>query len=172
MDRDSAEKALMKLARQSAGSWARVRGETFRGVTILETSNTVYRFEDAVFSGRAKRQVHVATSAPIPWESPTSLAGLELMGFLSETKGLWSLSPRWRPRSLAVLWQVGRMTDDAFLLTSKTVACAVTPAMPTPTRPRVRPYTSVAAGRIPAAAPTVRRPSPPSMTKLRFVPSR
>ena len=48
--RAAAEKALVKLARHSASTWSRIRGEAFVGETTLLTDNTVYRFVDGTFA--------------------------------------------------------------------------------------------------------------------------
>src|SRR5690242_20575923 len=115
MDREAAEKALVKLARQSAATWRLLRGEAFAGSTTLETANTVYRFEDGVFSARAPRSPRALPA----WESPPNMKGVELIGFLTDEGGLWSLSSRWRPGALAVITTNGQ----AFTLTSPTLAC-------------------------------------------------
>lgn len=162
MDRGSAEKALIKLARQTATTWRCIRGEAFVGETTIETANTIYRFEDGVFSGRAPR---VAKNTAPAWESPANMKGVELIGFLADEGGLWSLSPRWRPGSLAVI----TTNDQAFTLTSPTVACTIQrPARPLRQAPE-RSDVFMVPG---SAPPTVRRPAPPSMTRLQPAPAR
>lgn len=156
MDRERAQKALIKLARQSGATWRSVRGEAFLGETTIETSNALYRFVDGVFAARASRPARGAAPA---WESPAGMKGTELIGFLADEGGLWSLSPRWRPGAMAVV--ISR--SDRFTLTSPTLGCTC-----------VRPRRSLRA--IPARSeglaapssrpPTLRRPAPPSMTRL------
>ena len=149
MDRAAAEKALLKLARQSAATWRHMRGEAFLGDTTFETANTTYRFKDGVFSGRARRAVDAS------FESPPKMRGVELIGFLANEGGLWSLSPRWRPGALAVI----TTNDQALCLTSPTLSCTIE----RPATPPERSDVFDVAGHAP---PTVRRPAPPSMTRL------
>jgi hypothetical protein len=162
MDHDAARKALVKLAKQSATTWRSVRGETFLGDTTVETGNTLYRFKDGVFSGRAPKPA--AGEAPA-WESPPSMVGVELIGFLADEGGLWSLSPRWRFGALAVI----TTNNNAFTLTSPTLACTVErPAPPLRTAPASSDVFAVPSSR----PPTVRRPAPPSMTRVQPAPMR
>ena len=159
MDRQAAEKALVKIAKQTAATWRLVRNDAFAGKIVLETGNTLYRFDDGVFSGRAAKS---AANAACAWETPPNMNGVELLGFLADEGGLWSLSPRWRPGSLAVI----STHDQAFTLTSPTIACTIErPARPrrdAPERSRVLAT---------APPPTVRRPAPPSMTRLQLAPA-
>jgi hypothetical protein len=156
MDRAAAEKALIKLAQQTAATWQRVRGEAFLGDTTIETGNTLYRFKDGVFAGRAPRPAK--GTSPV-WESPSNMRGVELIGFLADEGGLWSLSPRWRSSALAVI----TTNERAFTLTSPTLACTIErpepPLRPTPERSDVFVLPS-------SRPPAVRRPAPPSMTRL------
>jgi len=149
MDREAAQRALLKLAKQAASTWQQARGEMFRGDTTIETANTVYRFKDGVFSGRAPKP---KTNEAPAWESPPSMTGIELIGFLANEDGLWSLSPRWKAGALAVM----TTKVAAFNLTSPTFRCVIeAPARATlPPKP----------------PPTVRRPAPPSMTRLQPAP--
>ncbi|MBX3218805.1 MAG: hypothetical protein KF850_42760 [Labilithrix sp.] len=157
MDRGAAEKALVKLATQTAATWQRVRGEAFLGETILETGNTLYRFVDGVLSARAPRPAR-ADQAP-EWASPLSMKGVVLLGFLADAGGLWSLSPGWRPGSLAVI----TTNAQALTLTSPTVACTIS----RPERSRAETAARSSQPAAPATPPpTVRRPAPPSMTRL------
>jgi hypothetical protein len=156
MDRDAAEKALIKLARQTAATWQRIRGEAFHGHTTIETGNTLYRFVDGVFSGRAPRPA--AGEAPA-WESPANMKGVELLGFLADEGGLWSLSPRWRSGALAVI----TTNEKAFTLTTPTLTCEIQrPEPPLRVAPQRSDVFAIPASRPPA----VRRPAPPSMTRL------
>jgi hypothetical protein len=128
MDRHAAEQALIKLAKHSFAAWQRIRGKAFLGHAVVETSNTLYRFEDGVLRGRASKAS--IKDGAILWELPPAMEGLELIGFLGDEGGPWSLSPWWRPGSLAVLWAHGKSAEepekpgdmDAFTLTSPTEA--------------------------------------------------
>jgi hypothetical protein len=151
---DRAREALIKIAKQTAATWQRVRGTTFLGETTIETGNTLYRFIDGVFAGRARRPAMGTLPA---WESPTDMQGVELIGFLADEGGLWSLSPRWKPSALAVM----TTHDQAFTLTSPTLSCVIE---------RARAAATVVVG--PSHPPTVRRPAPPSMTRLQSAPMR
>ncbi len=146
MDREAAEKALIKLARQSAATWQRVRGEAFLGTATIETANTVYRFADGILVSRTSKTADASASS-------VDVPRVELIGFLTKEDGLWSLSPRWRSGALAVITTKGR----AFTLTSPTLSCTIERAAPE--RSDVF--------RVPGTAPlSVRRPAPPSMTRL------
>ncbi len=154
--RQAAEKALIKLAKQTAATWQRVRGEAFLGEVTIETGNTLYRFEDGVFSGRAPRPA--AGGAPA-WDTPPNMEGVELIGFLADEGGLWSLSPRWRSGALAVITTKAK----AFTLTSPTLACTIE----RPERPlREAPARSDVFVAPSSCPPSVRRPAPPSMTRV------
>lgn len=163
MDRETVRK-LVHLARLSAVTWQRTRSVTFRGETVLATENTRYRFVDGVFAGRLEK-----TSASTIWETPPALEDLELIGFLADEGGLFSLSPRFRPGAFAVLWnaRVGTTSDDAYTLTSPALECTrVTPAPELPVLPDRSDVFRVPVRR----PPTVRRPAPPSMTKIQPFP--
>jgi hypothetical protein len=160
MDREAAEKALVQLAERSAATWLRVRGEAFVGDTTIETANTVYRFKDGVFSGRAPRPL--SNQEQLAWESPPTMAGVELIGFMADEGGLWSLSPRWRSGALAVI----TTKVKAFTLTSPTLSCTIERPDPVRTIPERSDVFDVPTKR----PPTVRRPAPPSMTRLQPVP--
>lgn len=143
----------MKLASQAAGLRG-ARAEVFRGAVTIETGNTLYRFEDGVFSGRAPRPA--AGSAP-DWQAPPSMRGVELIGFLSDEGGLWSLSLGWRSGSMAVMTTSAR----ALTLTSPTVAWAAE-------RPEPRP----AVVRTPSPRlPSPRPPAPQSTTRIQAMPA-
>lgn len=113
MDRAAAEAALLKLAVQFEGAWKKQRAKAFAGAVMFETENTTYRFLDGVFVGRAPRK---RTGFPV-WETPSWMKDVELLGFLYEEKGRWSMSPRWREDSLAVITTNAR----SLMLTSPTV---------------------------------------------------
>jgi hypothetical protein len=99
IDRADAEAALQKLALKFEAAWRQMRGRSFAGTVIVETKNTTYRFVDGVFSARAS----LSPKAFPVWESPGFMDGVELLGFLTRKKGLWSLSPNWEEGSLAVI---------------------------------------------------------------------
>jgi hypothetical protein len=113
MDRAAAEAALMKLARQFEGAWKKMRSKSFVGAVTIETENTTYRFVDGIFAGRAPRK---RTGFPA-WEVPSWMKGVELLGFLFQDRGLWSLSQEWRAGSLAVITTSSR----SLTLTSPTL---------------------------------------------------
>ena len=113
MDRAAAEAALMKLARQFEGAWKQTRAKSFAGQVTVQTENTTYRFMDGMFVGRAPR---VRGAFPA-WETPPWMKGVELLGFLYQEGGLWSLSPQWREGALAVITTTAR----SLTLTSPTV---------------------------------------------------
>jgi hypothetical protein len=162
MDRAAAEKALIKLTNQTATAWRSVRREAFVGTTILETDNALYCFEDGVFSGRAPKPAIGESPA---WVSPPNMKGAALIGFLADEGGLWSLSPRWRAGSLAVICG----SNERFTLTSGTHSCTIErperPLRPAPVRSDVFDVPGT-------HPPTVRRPRPPSMTRLQSAPPR
>ncbi len=162
MDRELARKALIKLTNQTAAAWRSVRGEAFVGETTFETSNALYHFTDGVFSARAPKP---APGAAPEWESPPNMKGAALIGFLADENGLWSLSPRWRPGALAVITS----RTDRFTLTSSTLSCT----MHRPKRSlRATPVSSDTFQVPGTTPPTVRRPAPPSMTRLQPAPAR
>lgn len=148
----------MTLARQSAAAWRAVRGDAFNGAVTIETTNRVYRFEDAVFAGRAGK---APPGAETRWETPPEMAGAELVGFLANEGGLWSLSTRWRPHVMAVLTTNNR----TFTLTSPTSAFSVRAAPEEPPPPasgtRRRPSSS---------PPGPSRPTSPSLTRAHATP--
>lgn len=113
MNRAAAEAALKTLAARFETSWRKARKAAFVGAVTFETENTCYRFIDGVFVGRAPRR---RTGFPV-WEVPDWMKGTELLGFLYEEKGQWSLSTEWREESLAVITTASR----ALTLTSPTV---------------------------------------------------
>ena len=80
---------LAKLAPMAAGGWHALGAQMFPGELSLATTNTVYRFKNGVFQGRARKNART-------FECPKAMRGLRLIGFLHDEGGLWSLSPRWR----------------------------------------------------------------------------
>jgi hypothetical protein len=150
---------LIKLAEHSAVTWS--KGEAFAGETTFETNNTVYRFQDGVFSGRAKRP---EAGAEPTWESPPAMARFELVGFLCDEGGLWSLSPRWRAGALAVI----ATSKQVYMLTSRTIACTF--RRPPPIT-REAPEQSDVFELPVRRQPHVRRPPPPSLTRVQALPA-
>ena len=116
MDRIAAENALMKLAARFGKAWFKQQQqhEPFAGEVIVKTENTIYRFVDAAFAGRANVEGAMATA----WEVPLGMKGVHLVGFLSRDGGLWSLAATWKPGALAVITSRGQ----ALTLTSATVS--------------------------------------------------
>lgn len=104
---------LAKLAPMAAGGWHALGAQMFPGELSLATTNTVYRFKNGVFQGRARKNART-------FECPKAMRGLRLIGFLHDEGGLWSLSPRWREGAHAVLWQPGETDEQSFVLTSPT----------------------------------------------------
>ena len=133
------KKMLQKLARQSAATWNAMAAEAFRGEVKLETANTIYRFIDGVFASSAQKPSR------------------------SFEYGLWSLSPRWREKSLAVFWRPGAVEDRSIIVTSATVAFALE-APPPAARKSIT--ISGVVRKPESSPPTLRRPRPPSMTRL------
>lgn len=130
-------KMLVKLAQKSASTWTAMAAQAFHGEAFLETGNSVYRFRDGVFAGCARKP------SPI-FAQGGALEGVRLIGFLAYDRGLWSLSSRWQKGVLAVFWR-GGADERSFIVTSATLAWHLG---------------------APAPAPVLRRPAPPSMTRV------
>lgn len=150
-------KMLVKLARQSAATWNAMAAEAFRGEARFETANTVYRFIDGVFASCAHKPDR-------SFDYPSALRGIRLIGFLSYEEGLWSLSPRWRHGSLAVFWKTGGMDERSFIVTSQTSAFAL--EAPPKNDERKNVSISGIVRRSESRPPTLRRPAPPSLTRV------
>jgi hypothetical protein len=151
------KKMLLKLARQSAATWNAMAAEAFRGEAKFETANTIYRFIDGVFASSAQKP-------SLSFDHPDALHGIRLIGFLTYENGLWSLSPRWRSGSLAVFWRPGAADERSVIVTSATVAFSLEAPAARPTRQSVS--ISGVVRRPESRPPTLRRPAPPSMTRL------
>jgi hypothetical protein len=150
-------KMLVKLARQSAATWNAMAAEAFRGEAKFETANTIYRFIDGVFASSAQKPSR-------SFDYPDALRGIRLIGFLAYENGLWSLSPRWRSGSLAVFWRPGASDERSIIVTSATVAFALEAP---PARPSKKIVSISGIVRKPESRPpTLRRPAPPSMTRI------
>jgi hypothetical protein len=156
---------LATLAKTSATTWLSIGECAFFGDVTIETKNTMYRFHNGVFVSRSRKPTRTS-------ESPLSMRGIRLIGFLSPSSGRWSLSPRWSMGSLAVLWRAGGIDETSFLLTSASLDYSLmepTPrSKPAPAPP---PDRSDVFRRVVSRPPTLRRPAPPSMTRVMpFVP--
>ena len=138
------ESFVAKLAPMSADGWHALAAQIFPGELSLATENTVYRFKGGVFQGRAAKHAR-------SFDCPRSMRALRLIGFLHDEGGLWSLSPRWREGSHAVLWQPGETDEQSFLLTSPTHEFTLE-------EPAARPAHSVNIA--------IRRPLPASTTRI------
>ena len=161
MEREvAALEPLIRLAERSAATWRQVRGEAFAGETTIETRNTVYRFEDGLLVGRTTK----SRRGSADWNSSLATQKVELIGFLADEGGFWSFSPRWREGALAVM----TADEKRFLLTSPTCACAIDrPRLPLRSVPERSDVFHVPGSR----PPVVRRPAPPSMTRIQLAPA-
>lgn len=155
---------LTKLARQSAAAWLSLGESAYAGDVSIETKNTMYLFHNGVFVSRARKPTRAN-------ESPSSMRGVRLIGFLLEERGGVALSTEWVYDSAAVLWRpdsiANGVDENAFRLTSPTLDIAIT--VP---EPRVfdfgahRLSSSNVFRRSVQRPPTHRRPAPPSMTRI------
>lgn len=160
MVRDDALETV-KLSESSAEAWRRVRGQAFAGVTVIQTTKTMYRFVDGVLASRATRPLD--ESEP-EWESTEAMAGIELIGFATNEGGFWSFSSKWRQGCQLVLFS----ENKTFTLKPPTRACAVErPSLPI----RRAPSRSDVFDRPRSKPVTVRRPSPPSLTRIQTFPA-
>jgi hypothetical protein len=150
---------LVRLARQSAETWNALAKEAFRGEATFETGNSVYCFKDGTFLRRAKKPER-------SFEQPTDMMTVRLLGFLGDEGGLWSLSQRWRMGSIALLWKPEAPEEKSFILTSPTVAFSIEAPALVPRSSRKTPSTSNIYRRGASRPPTLRRPAPPSMTRI------
>jgi len=149
-------KMLVKLARHSAATWNAMASEAFRGEAKFETANTIYRFIDGVFASSAQKPSR-------SFDYPSALRGIRLIGFLAYENGLWSLSPRWTEGSLGVFWKTGGIDERSFIVTSATVSFSLEAPKP---EPKKMLSISGVVRRAESRPPTLRRPAPPSMTRL------
>jgi hypothetical protein len=152
---------LVKLARQSAATWHALCAQAFSGESKIETENTLYRLEDGVFAGRAKKP-------GAAFETPAAMKGARLLGFLVDEGGLFSISPRWRRGALAVFWKPGsdkaEIDPKSIVLTSATLSFERKEPEPQPwVRPNTGSHSNI---RRRGRPPTLRRPQPPSMTRV------
>lgn len=162
MVRDVSSAPIVKLTEQSAAAWRGVRGVAFSGATTLETGNTLYRFEDGVFFGRAPTCSNVDVAA---WVSPIPLREAELIGFFADEGGFWSFSTKWRKGALAVILT----KEKTFTLTSAVRSCRIE----RPSKPmRAAPSSSDVFDIPRPRSLAVRRPAPPSMTRIQVMPAR
>lgn len=165
--RSPARTFLATLAPMSASAWHALGAQTFPGELSVATDNSVYRFKNGVFLGRAKKGGR-------SFDYPASMRGTRLVGFLYDEGGLWSLSPRWRAGAHAVLWKPGATDEESFILTSPTQALALEEPEPRPAQPEPTPSPWAARGpaesgvriRPIAQPPSIRPPVPASMTRI------
>jgi hypothetical protein len=165
---DQPKKYLARLAPMSAAGWHALGAQTFPGELSIATDNSVYRFNNGIFLGRAQKSAR-------SFEYPPAMRAMRLVGFLNDEEGgLWSLSPRWRAGTHAVLWKPDLADDQSFVLTSPTTGFSLEEpqawsADPEPTpSPWVlaeRERSGVVPGPI-ARPPAIRPPLPSSMTRL------
>jgi hypothetical protein len=139
---------LRTLARQPASAWNAMAAQAFQGVATVETANTVYRFENGVFAARARKR------SP-SLEATAALRGVRLVGFLAYERGLWSLSPRWREKAIALLWRPNGHDERSFILTSPTIGWAIE-----------SPASGVVLPQRGSRPPSFPRPAPASVTRL------
>lgn len=161
---------LAQIAAQSASAWHALAARAFPGELSVETDNSVYWFRDSVLVGRSKR----GSDAPA---RPTK-RGLKLIGFLANEGGFWSLSPRFRPGSHAVLWSPiasattnGQPDPASFILTSRTLSATVPDPQPVPWISRSAMAERRSAPHISgmyaiARPPRAMRPDPASATRI------
>lgn len=158
---------LAKLAPMSAAGWHALGAQMFPGELSIATDNSVYRLHNGVFLGRAKKGAR-------SFEYVATMRGTRLVGFLHDEGGLWSLSPRWRAGSHAVLWKPGATDEESFVLTSPIVELTIDEPEPKPVQPGPAPSPWLAEApsqsgvRIRRMAPTlgIRRPDASSMTRI------
>src|SRR5262245_32244238 len=117
---DDRRQRLKALVTRSAEAWASVASPArFGGESRVETRNTVYQFNDGV--------CYAVTRRGGEWrESPTSLIGMRLIGWIMPADADAGLLDRWRPGAYAVLHKPAEpgMTTATVALTSATVGFA------------------------------------------------
>jgi hypothetical protein len=155
---DAPRKFLAKLAPMSAAAWHALGTTTFPGELSIATDNSVYRLNNGVFLGRVQKGGRT-------FDSPPAMRSTRLVGFLHDEGGLWSLSPRWRPGSHAVLWKPGAIGEESFVLTSPVVELTreEPEPRPSPTGPAPSPWAMQ--GLTPSGV-RLRRVAPPSLRHL------
>jgi hypothetical protein len=164
---DGPRNFLAELAPMSAAAWHDLGAHTFPGELSIATDNSVYRMKNGMFLGRVKKGGR-------SFEVPPSMRGVRLVGFLFDEGGAWSLSPRWRAGSRAVLWKQGATDEQAFVLTSRTVELTREEPQPRPTQPEPTPSpwatpSAPASGvrmRATARPPSIRQLAAASMTRI------
>jgi hypothetical protein len=162
---------LAELAPMAAGGWQALGAQIYPGELSLATDDGVYRFRNGIFQSRA-------LTASRSFERPKAMRGLRLIGFLFDEGGMWSLSPRWQPGALAAMWRDGETEAEPFVVTSPTTDFTLDEPEPKPqpgpkpipwaTRPS--PSQSGTMLRRIARPPSIRRPLPPSMTRIHLGP--
>ena len=160
---------LSRLAADSrcAAAWRALGARMFPGELSVATGDSVYRFESGVFRGRA---VIGARS----FDSPRAMRAMRLIGFLHDEGGLVSLSTRWREGARAVLWKPDAIGAESFFVSPPTTEMTLDEPEPKPVSPEPTPtpwaarppaHSAVKVRRI-ARPPSIRRPLPPSMTRI------
>jgi hypothetical protein len=167
---------LARLAPTSAARWRAIGAQTFPGELTFATTNSVYRFLNGVFVSRLKKPAR-------SFDVPKGMRGVRLIGFLCES----AFSLTWSSGSSAVLWN-GELGEDAFIFTSATVELTLEEPEPKPVDPdpmpspwsalperAARACSGSGSGsgilvRRSARPPTLRRPLPPSTTRLHNAP--
>lgn len=158
---------LSKLAAHSAAAWHALGARMFAGELSVATRDSVYRFGNGVFLGRA---AYGARS----FECPKAMRAMRLVGFLHDEGGLFSLSPFWREGARAVLWKPDATEAESFFLSPVATEMTLEEPEPKPVSPEPTPtpwvarppaHSEVKIRRI-ARPPSIRRPLPPSMTRI------
>jgi hypothetical protein len=163
---------LAELAPMAAGGWQALGAQIYPGELSLATDDGVYRFKNGIFQSRAR-------TAARSFECPKEMRGLRLIGFLFDEGGMWSLSPRWQAGAHAAMWRDGETDGDSFVLTAATTDFTLDEPDPKPSQPGPKPtpwatrpppsQSGIMLRRI-ARPPSIRRPLPPSMTRIHLGP--
>ena len=164
--RDAPLRFLAEIAPRGAHVWRDLGKADYRGDIGLATDNSTYRFHDGVFVSRAKRPQTF-------FDSPRSMRGLVLVGFLSEDDAhdRWVLATEWRAGAHAVFWRVGGADATSFVLTSPTSSFTQEIARepePSPWLERRLAHSGIVK-KVPrriARPPSLRLPAAPSMARL------
>ena len=163
--RDAPLRFLAQLAAKggepAATAWRELGNTAYRGDIGIATGNSTYRFRDGVFVSRAKRPQTF-------FDSPRSMHGLLLVGFLSEddARDRWVHAVAWRAGSHAVFWRTTGVDATCFVLTSPTSSFDLEPSPWIDPRLIAHPGTIEKVPRRIARPPSLRVPAAPSMTRL------
>ena len=164
---DGPRSFLASLAPHSADTWMALGPAMFPGELSMATMSGVYRFKNGIFLGRANLSART-------FEWAKAMRGTRLIGFLADERGLWALSPRWREGTHAVLWKPDATDGEPFLITSPTTSFTLEEAESAPEPRRTSmpsasdeaPPESGVRTRRAARPPSIRRPLPPSTTRI------